>query len=599
MIKPKKKISNQLFRKFYLFIGFIILIAVAGLICIQVLNNTSSEIVFEYNELNSVHSLKNSFNESILPAFNYLIFQDKNELEKFKQKIGEAKKQVKLCNELLHSSHNKELLVYFDEYINRFDHIVSHIGAFSFNVLNHKELVGELELLLDEANKSIETLLLETKKEIDEHIITNQTSAQHSSITIVLLTLAITLIGAVQVYLFVRKLIVPLNQLVASTNAFGEGDFSAKTNILTNNELELLGNAFNKMVNNLERSTVSVNYLNDILASMYESLIVTNSEGIITMVNKATCNLLGYTENQLIKKHICILLFSEQDSAIEFNFEELKKIGSISNVERRYHTIKSESIPVLFSCTFLRNQEKNYEGVLFVAHDIRERKRMYKELNNIHKRRLIDINEAQEKERLRIAGDIHDGLGQILTSISYYVENNILGSDCNSEKMSIHANTINELINKAIRESKTIAFDLIPILLKDFGLVVAVENLFDQLNAQNKTQFKVQTFNIKKRFDEKLEKVLYRVVQEASNNILKHAETKKAFVQIIGHKNSLSLVIIDEGKGFDYRTKVKESKNRGIGLISMKERIESYNGVFSIDSELGRGTEILIEIPIN
>ncbi len=599
MKKNNKKIHNQLFNKFYLLIGFIILIAIAGLICIQILNSTSSEIVFEYNELNSVHNLKNSFNESFLPAYNYLLYQDKTELEKFKKHISKSRNLIESCNDLLRHTHDKELLVFFNQYLNQFEHIVIQTGNSDFDITKNRALINSLEKMLHEANEKIETLLIETKNEIDEHIVTNRTASTHSSITIIILTLAITIIGSSQVFLFVRKITNPLNELVQSTKAFGEGDFSVTTNISTNNELEQLGNAFNNMVVKLEHTTVSINYLNDILTSMYESLIVTNNEGFITMVNKATCELLGYSEDDLLNKHICLLLFDEEDKSMELNFEDINTTEPASNLERRYHTKNGESIPVLFSCTVLHNKEKNSEGVLFVAHDIRERKRMYKELENIRKRHLININDAQEKERLRIASDIHDGLGQILTSISYYVESHLANGNCNKDEISIHANSVQNLLNKAITESKNIAFDLIPILLKDFGLVVAIENLLDQINAQKVTQFNFQTFNITKRFDEKLEKVLYRVVQEASNNIMKHAETDVAFIQIIGHNDSISLVINDEGKGFNYNSKIKESKNRGIGLISMKERVESYNGIFSIDSELGKGTEILIEIPLS
>ncbi|MCD4683429.1 MAG: sensor histidine kinase, partial [Bacteroidales bacterium] len=226
-------------------------------------------------------------------------------------------------------------------------------------------------------------------------------------------------------------------------------------------------------------------------------------------------------------------------------------------------------------------------------HDLTEKKAYEEELEHIHKEHLIAINEAQEEERMRIATDLHDGLGQTLSAISFSIQN--LNTDDKGNSSSVVK--IQEQIDSAIKEAKNLAHNLIPIMIKDFGLVAAIENLINKANDVYKTKFRFNSYDFKDRIDPKLEKAIYRICQESLTNIVKHAKANNASFQLFRAQGFIVLVIEDDGVGFDLKAYDSGNKKIGIGLISIRERIASFNGTFSIDSQAEKGTELIIEIP--
>lgn len=595
----KNKIGKRLNNNFLLLMLFILLIGIAGLICINILKRTSQKIVFEYKELDAVHDLRDAFNKTYIPAYNYLIYHNPKDLADFNAKLDSAKSQLEYCNSLLRNIHSKELFDQFNNYLFSFEHIVIKSNLNEFDVANHEKLVEQINLILHDANNVVETLLDETKNEIDKFIIINKTAAKHSSITIFLLLSLVIVVGYSFVIRFIKRITNSLKLLLKSTYQIIDGNYTIKTRINSGDEFEILGNSFNVMTDNLLKTTISKNYFDDILKSMYDSVIVANVDGKIALTNNATKNLLNYEQEELKGKPITSIIFNSDKSEMAYDLAYLNTKGPMSNEERLYQTKAKEYIPVLFSCATLKNKSDEVIGVVFVAHDIRARKEIYRQMEKIRKNQLIEINEAQEKERLRIAQEIHDGLGVILTGISYYLDSNFSDNNNGNAEFALHIQNIQQKIDTAIQESKSIAHDLIPILLKDFGLLVALENFIDDYNKHGKTIFKLSAFNIEQRFNEKIEKMLYRVVQEAVNNIQKHADAKTATIQLVKHDDHVSLIICDDGKGFDLlKIKKEVNNNKGIGLISMQERITAFDGELTINTKPNQGTEVLIEIPL-
>ncbi|MCK5699998.1 MAG: sensor histidine kinase, partial [Cyclobacteriaceae bacterium] len=209
---------------------------------------------------------------------------------------------------------------------------------------------------------------------------------------------------------------------------------------------------------------------------------------------------------------------------------------------------------------------------------------------------IILINDAQEEERIRIAMDLHDGMGQMLTAISYAIQDLFPEEDLRDTKRK-DVIKIQQQIDDAIKEAKSIAQDLIPIVLKDFGLIAAIENLIRKANELEKTKFTFNAFDFNERIDPKLEKALYRICQETVNNIIKHASAENATYQIFRQNNGIVLVIEDDGLGFDPEYKDQNIQKPGIGLISIKERVQAFEGTFILNSTPSSGTEIIIEIP--
>ena len=151
-----------------------------------------------------------------------------------------------------------------------------------------------------------------------------------------------------------------------------------------------------------------------------------------------------------------------------------------------------------------------------------------------------------------------------------------------------------DLLRQSIRESRMMAHNLMPKAIDDFGYVPAVENLIEQVSMVAGTRFSFLNNLRGNRLLPKTERHLYRITQEAINNILKHANASKATIQLMAYEDSVALTIEDNGKGFDSKN---DSAVVSFGLNSMKTRAQALDGTLHIDSQPGKGTSILIQIP--
>lgn len=220
-------------------------------------------------------------------------------------------------------------------------------------------------------------------------------------------------------------------------------------------------------------------------------------------------------------------------------------------------------------------------------------KKLRKE-NERQKRFTEQLIESQESERMRIASELHDGLGQQILVIKNRAE---LAKKQAQKVSSLHEQLDEILISAAssIQSVRTISHGLRPVHLEKFGLTEALENLCDQLQQSSETDWSYHIEKIDGLIPKDSEINFYRVIQEGTNNILKHASADEASVMVKVEDARIKAVIWDDGNGFDiYAAEV----SNGLGFLGMKERIEFLKGTLSIDSETGKGTVITIEIPI-
>lgn len=207
------------------------------------------------------------------------------------------------------------------------------------------------------------------------------------------------------------------------------------------------------------------------------------------------------------------------------------------------------------------------------------------------------IIENQEKEQNRIAKDVHDGIGQMLTGLKYNLESINLDD---LEKSKSKVEHLKELTTNIIKGVRTATFNLTPPELSDYGIVPAITKLTQELRKLTGKEilfFNKTDFN--ERMDSLVEINIYRITQEAINNAIKYAESSHILVSLSHSKNILSIVIDDDGKGFE-PSKVKKVKNGdgGMGMTFMRERIKYIDGRLFLNSELGKGTRVTLNIPI-
>lgn len=199
--------------------------------------------------------------------------------------------------------------------------------------------------------------------------------------------------------------------------------------------------------------------------------------------------------------------------------------------------------------------------------------------------------EGQENERLRIAKDLHDRLGSMLTTIKWsfdsFVEKNT--NETEAENM----NKASHMLDDAYKEVRRISHDLVSGVLTKFGLVPALEELASTISNGGKLKVKVMSSGLVERLDSTMEITIYRIIQELLSNILKHAKATETIIQLTQLNGELSITVEDNGIGFDM-----EKIKHGMGIKNVEARAQSLDGNIFFDSGKGNGTTIILEIPM-
>lgn len=223
--------------------------------------------------------------------------------------------------------------------------------------------------------------------------------------------------------------------------------------------------------------------------------------------------------------------------------------------------------------------------VIGAIQDITEQKKLQKQIVEQEqklKRKLVkSIIEAQENERRHLSVELHDNVNQLLTSCKLmleYAKENETAAKHLIEKAY-------QSISTVIQEVRLISHDLNPSLIQDMGLLEAIEQLVEKINLTQKLKVHFYTNSLSRIFKEAERMVIYRIVQEQVNNILKHAQASTVVIQLLEKNGYVNLSISDNGIGFN-----QKSVKLGLGLRSIKNRVDYCNGTMKIHSSPGKGT---------
>ena len=197
---------------------------------------------------------------------------------------------------------------------------------------------------------------------------------------------------------------------------------------------------------------------------------------------------------------------------------------------------------------------------------------------------------GQETERGRIAKDLHDGLGGLFSTVKMYF------SSLQHERPELATDPLfsksYELADTASVELRRIAHNLMPEVLLKLGLINAVQDLCNNINIGRLLKISLQSYGMEKRLTNNTEVMLYRIIQELLNNIIKHSQATEVIIQFNKHSDRLTITIEDNGRGFNV-DEATSSHNAGIGTI--KSRVNFLNGQLNIDSKQGIGTTVIME----
>lgn len=295
----------------------------------------------------------------------------------------------------------------------------------------------------------------------------------------------------------------------------------------------------------------------------------------------------------------------------------LEKIQSISEMQTKYETeLKEQQIVVLDNQNRTKTAQRNVllAGLLVlliaaigIVYSYIQKNKIAKQNEKIAQQKLDTVMDeqeiktynamlnGQEEERIRIANDLHDRLGSMLSTIKLMFGSLEEKIDVVQEENKIQYTKANNLIDEACVEVRRISHNLGAGMIANYGLAQSLEDLCETVNHTGKINCRLLTYNMDEGLPLKFEVELYRIVQEVVNNALKHAEATQITIQLNRLESELSLNIEDDGKGFDVDEK---EQTEGMGLGSLKKRAEKLNGTLFIDSEIGKGTITIVEIPL-
>jgi PAS domain S-box-containing protein len=367
---------------------------------------------------------------------------------------------------------------------------------------------------------------------------------------------------------------------------------------------------------------------------MNDGLGVVNERGMNTFANKRLCQMIGYTQDEIIGHPLTDFLdeanrkiYSEQIAkrkegiSIPYELVLTKKDG------RKVFTIVSPK-PIL-------NEEGNFRGSFAIITDITERKKAEEEIRRLNKeleRRVVErtkqlqvvieeleseilerkraeekiqnyterlrtlsnrIIEIQEAGRLYIAQELHDEIGQALTGLKFSVENiaSFPAGDIAAKLKEIQS-SVQEILNKV----RNMSLDLRPSMLDDLGILPALIWFFERFSAQTNVRVKFSHNGLSERFSPEIETAVYLIVQEALTNVARHAKVNEAKVVITSDQEILVISVEDKGIGFDYE-KVKNVITTA-GIKWMNDRTTLLGGELKVNSAPGAGTCLRAKIPV-
>ncbi len=337
-----------------------------------------------------------------------------------------------------------------------------------------------------------------------------------------------------------------------------------------------------------EKIRYSENLYNSTINSLNDLLFVVDKNLNILLVNEALVrfNHQNNYEEKISGKNLLDIypIFNQQTKEQYFDVfnigKEFIRENSI-NFGDRIIFVEIKMTPIF--------QMNEVARVVTVMRDITERK-------NFEKRIMNAIIETEERERKRFSEDLHDELGSLLSTIKIYI-NTLYGEDMPIERRAHLIDFTNQLINQAIENSKEIANNLSPNIIKRFGLISAIQSLSEKIQASSGliVNFDASAYNHVLKPDEEIS--VYRIISELVNNTLKHAGAKHINIVFSNSDTKLSIDYSDDGKGFNFEQTIYKS-HKGLGLQNITSRINSLGGSYNVENSEPKGFAMHIELLI-
>lgn len=302
-------------------------------------------------------------------------------------------------------------------------------------------------------------------------------------------------------------------------------------------------------------------------------------------------------------------------SKLGFN-KQLARLEVASNTERKERRIAEQEQALALAAA--EDRRKNIQRIalgisalavtviaLLLARSLRNRRRLAEQERKLHAQQVDELlkrseiealnamMEGQEKERDRVARDLHDRLGSMLSAIKHQID----GLDADVQGLQVeqrgHYTKVNRMLDEAVGEVRRISHDMVSVTLARFGLEKALEDLCDSVRLNGRLAVELSLFGMEQRMERGLEITVYRMVQELVSNVLKHADAHELSIGVTRGPGRISVIVADDGRGFD-----TSAAADGIGLSNVRARAAAMGAQVTVNSATGKGTTVSIEGPV-
>lgn len=402
------------------------------------------------------------------------------------------------------------------------------------------------------------------------------------------------------VYFLLGKWLQPINPMLRAIEKMGSGMLDIRLPQFQLPEFNSISNNFNKMGSSLEENIKENQRLASIAEQTADAIIMHDKNLKISFWNHSAETIFGYKRSEVIGKSAGLIVPEKLKKEFLDNLSNIKKRQSINNYETKRLTKKGDLIDVSISASPLIDKKtKKVVGDIVSMRDISEKilaKQSQKELRQ--NRELTAIIQGHiEDERRSLARELHDELGQYVSAVKIFAQNIINRSKGKDKDIEESALSVTSAANQIYDGMHSIIRQLRPGSLDNLGLSETIKDMASNWRSQHPS-IQIDLF-VGKNLDHLGEAIninIYRIIQEAMNNCLKHARAHNISINLDHKDKYLTLIFNDDGVGFDTNLL---TKSKQFGLIGMQERVKSLSGMFSIKSTPTKGTLINISIPLD
>lgn len=342
--------------------------------------------------------------------------------------------------------------------------------------------------------------------------------------------------------------------------------------------------------------------LASVVDSSDDAIVTKTLDGVITSWNRGAERLFGYTVDEAVGRLIFLIIPDDRKAEEEDVLARLRRGERIDHFETVRVSKDGRRIPISLTVSPVKDADGRIVGASKIARDISDRLRAEQMaaqqlLEQERLRQLTRLVLAQEDERRRIARELHDQLGQQLTALRLTLAT-LQSTSTDPRVLQTQIETLEELARQLDEDVSFRVWELTPTILEKAGLPEALSAYVERWSKHFGVPIQLHVGDPAStgRLPLDVETMLYRLAQEALNNVIKHAHASRVDIVLERKREQATLIVEDNGRGFDLSDRMNDPK--GLGLLGMKERAALLGAEVQIESEEGQGTSVVVRVPV-